>query len=275
MTHLAHPRKMQRTEHAKDRCDLTSPLNSSEDLIKAYADQFEGIGWFPGTYHISLHDDAKPVVHVPRKCPIAMQPLVHEKLSEFIDQGIIIPVEELTDWVSSLAYSWKVNGKLWVCLDPKDLNTTIRCDHYKTPTVEEITHELVGNTCFTKLEGTSSYLCIVLDYKSSLLTTFNKPWGSFRFFHLPWGLACAQDIFHEMMNQILMHCDGVIGIADDVVVHGKDDKEHDKCLHKFMRVTVNMGLSSTKIGMLSNRLPVFFDVSMMPMELILTLKRSV
>ena len=96
-------------ECAKDRCDLTSPLNSSEDLIKAYPDWYEGIGWFPGTSHITLRDDAKPVVHAPRKCPIVMWPLVHEKLNEIINQGIIVPVEEPTDWVSSFAYSWKAN----------------------------------------------------------------------------------------------------------------------------------------------------------------------
>ena len=61
--------------------------------------------------------------------------------------------------------------------------------------------------------------------------------GRFRFVCLPWGLACTQDIFKWMMDQIFTHCDGVIGITDDVVVHGKDDKEHDKCLQKFMRVT--------------------------------------
>ena len=53
------PPKKPTTEHAKIWCDLTSALNSSEDFIKAYPDQFEGIGWFPGTYHISLQDDAK------------------------------------------------------------------------------------------------------------------------------------------------------------------------------------------------------------------------
>ena len=135
------------------------------------------------------------MVHAPRKCPIAMSPLVCEKRNEFIDQGIIVPVEEPTDGVSSLPYSWNANGKLQVCLDPKDLNTAIRHDYYKTPTVEEITHELAGSTCFNKLDGTSSYLCIVLDYVSLLLTTFNTPWGRFRFFCLPWDLACAQDIF--------------------------------------------------------------------------------
>ena len=52
------------------------PLNTKKDLIKAYPDRFEGIGHFPGTYHITLCSDAKPIVHAPWKCPIAMQPLV-------------------------------------------------------------------------------------------------------------------------------------------------------------------------------------------------------
>ena len=102
------------TECQQVQKDLTNlqPLNTKEDLIKAYPDRFEGIGCFPGTYHITLRNDARPIVHAPRKCLIAMQPLVHEKLDDFLEQGIIVPVEGCTDWVSSLAYSWKANGKL-------------------------------------------------------------------------------------------------------------------------------------------------------------------
>ena len=242
----ASPPKKPTTEHTKVWHDLTSLLNSSEDLIKAYPNQFDSIGRFSWTYYITLSDEAKPVAHPPRKSPIAMWPLVHEDLDEFLGQGIIVPVEEPTNWVSSLVCSWKANGKLWVCLDPKDLNAAIRHDHYKTPAVEEITHELTGSTCFTKLDGTSSYLWIVLDYEPSLLMTFNTPWGRFRFVCLPLGLACAQNSFQWMMDQILTYCDGVIGIADNVVVHGKDDKEHDKHLHKFMRVTHEHGLVFNK-----------------------------
>ena len=49
---------------------------------------------------------------------------------------------------------------------------------------------------------------------------FNTPWEHYRFVHLPWDLACAQDIFQQMMDQILECCKGVIGIADDVIIHG-------------------------------------------------------
>ena len=41
----------------------------------------------------------------PANAPIAMHPLVCKKLDEFLEQEIIVPVTEPTDWVSSLAYS--------------------------------------------------------------------------------------------------------------------------------------------------------------------------
>ena len=53
-------------------------LTNLQPLNKAYPDRFEGIGHFPGTYHITLWNDARPVVHAPQKCQIAMWPLVHE-----------------------------------------------------------------------------------------------------------------------------------------------------------------------------------------------------
>ena len=151
-------------------------------------------------YTIHLHNDAQPVIHAPCKCMITMCPLVHEKLDEFLEQEIIVPVTQPTDWVSSLAYSWKANGKLWVCLDPKDLNAAICHDHYCTPTLDEITPELGGSMHFTKLEGTSSYLCVILDYESSLLIMFNTLWGFYRFVHLPWGHACAQHLSMDCMD---------------------------------------------------------------------------
>ena len=102
-----------------------------------------------------------------------MHPLVHEKLGEFFKQEIKVPVMEPTDWVSSLDFLWKANGKPWVYLDPKDVNAAIHHDHYHTPTLDKITHVLSGSMHFTKLDDTSSYLCVILDYKPSLLTTFN------------------------------------------------------------------------------------------------------
>ena len=73
---------------------------------------------------------------------ITMRPMVWEKLNECLKE-IIVPLTEPTGWVFLHTYSWKVDGKLWVCLDPKNVNATICHGHYNTPTAEEITHKIV------------------------------------------------------------------------------------------------------------------------------------
>ena len=43
------------------------PINSKDDLTRAYPDRFEGIGKFPSTYHTYLKEDAIPVcAHTPQ-----------------------------------------------------------------------------------------------------------------------------------------------------------------------------------------------------------------
>ena len=57
-------------EKGQDKQDMMNikAINSRDDLIKAYPDQFKWIGKFPGMYHIYLKKDATPVVHTPWKC---------------------------------------------------------------------------------------------------------------------------------------------------------------------------------------------------------------
>ena len=43
----------------------------------------------------------------------------------------------------------KKNGQLRICLDPKDLNTTILCEHYPPPVTEDIVTRLHGAKTFS------------------------------------------------------------------------------------------------------------------------------
>ena len=44
------------------------------------------------------------------------------------EQEIIAPVTALTPWVSSMVVVPEPNGKLRICLDPKELNKAIQRD---------------------------------------------------------------------------------------------------------------------------------------------------
>ena len=221
---------------------LITTIDTKEDLQGLYPDRFDGIGKFEGEYHIVINPDIPPVVHAARRCPIQIKDEIKKELDDMETLGVIKPVTEPTDWVSSLAYSQKSNGRWRVCLDPKDLNTAIKRSHHHTPTLEEITYKFAGKKVFSKLDARHGYWSVSLDNESSMLTTFNSPFGRYRFIRLPFGLCVSQDIFQQKMDQILEKCPGTVGIADDVGVYGKTEAEHDENLHNLMRVARAHGL---------------------------------
>lgn len=217
-------------------------INTTKDLVDVYPEQFDRIGHFPGKYHIVLDPTVPPVIHAPRKCPIHLKDEVKKEIEKMLEDKIIRKVDEPTDWVSSLAYSRRGNGLLRICLDPKDLNKAIKRCHHRTPTLEEITHKLFGARYYSKLDAKNGFWSVELDEESQLLTCFNSPFGRFCFQRMPFGLVMSQDVFQQRMDQILEKCRGAIGIADDVVVYGKDEKEHDDNLHHLMKVAKDHGL---------------------------------
>ena len=123
----------------------------------------------------------------------------------------------------------KPNGKIRLCLDPKDLNNAIKRPHYYTPTFDDILPKLNGAKYFSILDARSGYWNLKLDEKSSLLTTFNTPFGRYKYNRLPFGLNLSQDIFQKKIDDTFGRLPGCVGIADDLVIVGfkEDGKDHD------------------------------------------------
>ena len=96
---------------------------------------------------------------------------------------------------------------------------------------------------FSKLDAKNGYWSVELDESSSLLTTFNTPFGRYRYLRMPFGLIMSQDVFQRKMDQILEECPGTIGIADDVAVFGKKEADHDANLHHLFAIAKKHGLT--------------------------------
>ncbi len=73
-----------------------------------------------------------------------------------------------------------------------------------------------------------------LDGESSLLTTFNSPFGTFRFLRLPFGMKMSQDIFQSKVDEIVSGMPGISSITDDIAVHSNTGDEPDKHLPALM-----------------------------------------
>ena len=63
------------------------------------------------------------------------------------------------------------------------------------------------------------------------------------------GTVVAQDIFQSKLDSIFICMEGVTGIADDMVIAGRDEMEHDRNFLAFMEMFMdnNLTLNSEKI----------------------------
>ena len=157
------------------------PPFAKEYLLHEYADVFKCVGTLPGgPYHIKLKDSYKSVQHPPRSVPLGMQSAYKAELDRLVREGIITEVHEHTEWINSIVPVMKQDGSLRLCLDPKDLNKAIKGNQWYARTLDDILPKLAQSKYFTVKDATSGFRHVLLDFRSSLLTTFNTLWGKYR-----------------------------------------------------------------------------------------------
>ena len=209
---------------------------SIDSMLQEYADVFKGIGQFPGEHTIRLTDNTEPKVYPPRRVPIAMQEKFKAELKRMQDLDVIVPVDEPTEFVNPIVIVEKPNTrKLRICLDPKNLNQHIRREHYPIPTLDDAIAKIGNSKFYSKLDLTSGYWQVKLDYESSLLTTFNTPFGRYRFTRMPFGIKSAEEVFQKKFDEVCENLEGCFKIVDDVIISGKSKQEHDHNLMAFLQ----------------------------------------
>ena len=183
-------------------------------------------------------------------------------------EGIITEVHEHTEWINSIVPVMKEDGSPRPCLDPKDLNKAIKRNQWYARTLNDILPEPAQSKYFTI---TSRFWHVHLDFRSSLLTTFDTLWGKYRWLRMPFGLEVSGDVFQERLDKVLRLVPGVLGIADDIVIHGATENTQDGTvlvLCETVRLN-NLSLNSKKMQFKSTdcKSPVFQWNGELPKEI--------
>ncbi|PIK49233.1 hypothetical protein BSL78_13857 [Apostichopus japonicus] len=111
--------------------ELDSEESTAElDLLEKYKDVFTGLGSVTDvTHHITVDPTIAPVVHPPRKVPVALRERIRKELNRMERMNVISRVREPTAWVNSMVTVIKPN-KIRICIDPRDLNKAIKREHF-------------------------------------------------------------------------------------------------------------------------------------------------
>ena len=188
-----------------------------------------------------LFETVPPVQHAPRRIAVALRPQLKDTLDALEAQGVIAQVTTPTKWISSIVAVPKKNGKLRICLDPKDLNCAIQREKYQLPTVEDIATRLHGAKVFTVMDVRNGFWHVSLDEESSYVTTFQTPFGRYRWRRLPFGISSAPEVFQRKMHELIEGMAGIEVVTDDFIVVGYGEtfeeatRHHDRNLFEFLK----------------------------------------
>ena len=77
-----------RTVNTEVQRGSQGPL-SMEEVLKEYPDVFQGAGKLKGQYKLKIEENAKPVVHPPRRVPVALKGKLKRELERLQSLWII------------------------------------------------------------------------------------------------------------------------------------------------------------------------------------------
>ena len=126
-------------------------------------------------------------------------------------------------------------------------------------TLEKIIDMLKGSMYFAVFNSTKPFFYVPLDHKSKQLMTMLIPIGIYLYNVLAMGLSNATDIFEKCMRNIVDGLEGVVNIANDVLVFAmKYDKFKENVINFLDRcIEHTLHLNPEKIRINVDSVPFF------------------
>ena len=149
---------------------------------------------------------------------------VKEDIEKLLKAKFMIPIRYV-QWLENIVLVMKKNGKLRVCVNFRDLNTSTPKDMYVMPIANMLVDSTANNELLSFLDNFSNYnqISIVVDDISKTSFRYLGSLGMFKWMVMPFGLKNAgvtyqramSAIFHDMLGH---HMEIYI---DDIVVESK------------------------------------------------------
>lgn len=218
-----------------------------DNIKSAYPHLFEGLGEMDELFSITLNPGVKPIQAAPHRYAAPKLPIIKEALDKLVNTEQLIRVNKPTPWISNMVVrerpaSDSKPAKVRICLDPSQtINKAIIRPVYPIPTLEENIHRFHRAKIFSTFDIKDAFQTIRLTDESSFLTTMHTPWGRYRWTRLPFGISSAPEEFQRRLHDILCGIEGVVNIADDIIVVGRGDSltdahiDHDNTVLELLK----------------------------------------
>lgn len=220
----------------------------ADKFIKDNKEVFAGSGKFPHSFSISLKEKNPNIFHPPKRIPQMLMDPLKKELNRLQSRNAIVKVDQISPnaCVNKVVIVEKTNGKIRLCLDPRDLNEVIVRKPKVMPTLEEVASKLKNKKYFSVFDLSEGFHHMPLTEESSWKCCFATPFGVYRYVVLPFGLSNAPEEFQDAVEKYFGDIENVLIWMDDILVAGENKKKHDEAVSKVVQRAREVGVVFNK-----------------------------
>lgn len=212
------------------------------EIADAYPKVFTGVGTLKD-YKVKffIDHDVKPVAQPARPIPFHLRKKFEREIDKMEKDGIIEEHIGPAPWISNVVLSPKDDGQTRVTVDMRLANKAIKATNIPIPRIEEITSQLAGNTCFSKLDFKSAFHQLEIEEESRSLTVFHAGKRLMRYKKLTMGTKPASGELNKALAPLFQDVEHAQIIHDDLIIATPSLEEHMEVLHRCLKIIEESG----------------------------------
>jgi hypothetical protein len=197
-------------------------------------------------HRLPIKFDFRPYKQPARRFNPVIHDQVKEEVERLLDVGFIRPCR-YAEWVSNIVPVEKKNtGKIWVCIDFRNLNKVTPKDEYPIPIADMLINNASRHRVISFLDGNAGYNQIFMAEEDMSKTAFRCPYfiGLFEWVVMNFGLKNADATYQRAMNLIFHDLLGIVLeiYIDDVIVKSDSMNNHFADLRLDLERMIRYGL---------------------------------
>ncbi|KAA3468476.1 RNA-directed DNA polymerase (Reverse transcriptase), Ribonuclease H [Gossypium australe] len=151
--------------------DLIELLQEFKDVFAWSYQDMHGLSTDIVVHCLPIKEECKPVQQKLRRIRPDVMIKTKEKVKKQFDAGFL-QVVKYSEWVANIVFVPKKDGKVWMCVDYKDLNKASPKDNFTLLHIDTLVDNTASYSLFSFMDGFSGYNQIKMHPEDMEKTTF-------------------------------------------------------------------------------------------------------
>lgn len=195
-------------------------------LLENYQECFKPGGEpTPFIEHRINTSDHPPIAVPPYRMTSYKKEMLRQEIDRLISEGIIEECE--SPYAAPIVLITKRN-KVRLCVDYRKLNEITVPDNYPLPRMDDLLHEAKPTPYMSTIDLRAGYHQVKVHPDDQDKTAFVCPFGTYRFFRMPYGLRNGPATFQRLMNRFCNGLKEVLALPyiDDIIILSETFDKH-------------------------------------------------